>query len=63
MDITALRPIRQGDPDGVNYNTPSPIAEGVWDSCAQNVVGSVAVRVQAASMARAKQPACDPLPA
>jgi hypothetical protein len=61
MDISAMRPIRQGHPDRVNYNTPSPIAEGVWDSFAQNVEGSVAVRVQAASSARAKQPAFDPL--
>ena len=31
MDIAAMRPIRQGNPDGVNYHTPYPIAEGVWD--------------------------------
>jgi len=30
-DITAMWPIRQGDPDGVNYNTPYPVAKGVRD--------------------------------
>ena len=56
-----MRPIRQGHPDRVNYHTPYPIAEGVWDYFAQNVVGAVDVRVQAAPSARAKQPAFDPV--
>jgi hypothetical protein len=59
MDITAMRPIRQGDPDGVNYNTPYPIAEGVWDYFAQNIEGAVDVRVQAAPIARAIEATLD----
>ena len=31
MDNAAMRPIRQGDPDRVNYHTPSPVAKGVRD--------------------------------
>ena len=29
MDIAAMRPIRQGNPDGVNYHTRYPVAKGV----------------------------------
>ena len=56
-----MRPIRQGNPDRVNYNTPYPIAEGVWDYFSHDVEGSVDVRIQAAPSARAKQPAFDPV--
>jgi len=31
MDIAAMRPIRQGNPDRVNYYTRYPVAEGVRD--------------------------------
>ena len=51
MDIAAMRPIRQGNPDGVNHYTPSPIAEGVWDYFANDVVGAIDVRVESAPAA------------
>ncbi len=35
-----MRPIRQGNPDGVNYHTPYPVAEGVRDYFSQDVEGS-----------------------
>ncbi len=49
-----MRPIRQGNPDGVNYHTPYPIAKGVWDYFSQNVVGAIDVRVQAAPIVLAR---------
>ncbi len=49
-----MRPIRQGNPDGVNYYTRYPIAKGVWDYFAQNVVGAIHVGVQAAPVVSAK---------
>jgi hypothetical protein len=54
MDKYAMRPIRQGNPDGVNYDTRYPIAKGVWDYFAQNVVGAIHVGVQAAPIVSAK---------
>ena len=59
MDSVALWSIRQGKPDGVNYDTPYPVAKGVRDYFAQDVVRAVHVRIQAPSIARAKQAACD----
>jgi hypothetical protein len=49
-----MEPIRQGDPGGVNYHTRYPIAKGVWDYVAQNVVGAIHVGVQAAPVVSAK---------
>jgi hypothetical protein len=57
-----MEPIRQGDPGGVNYHTRYPIAKGVWDYFAQNVVGAIHIRVEAAPIRRAIQPTLDPPP-
>src|SRR5262249_53332076 len=62
MDIAAMRPIRQCDPDRVDYDTRYPIAEGVWDYFAHDVVRTVDVRIQAPPIARAIEPALDPPP-
>ena len=56
-----MRPIHQGNPDGVNHHTPYPIAKGIWDYCAPNVVRAFDVRVQAAPAAGSEQPALDAL--
>ena len=34
MDMAAMRPMRQGDPDRVNDHIPSPSANSVRDSVA-----------------------------
>ena len=49
-----MRPIRQGNPDGVNYYTRYPIAKGVWDYFAQDIVRAIHVGVQAAPVVSAK---------
>jgi hypothetical protein len=59
MDITAMRPMCQRDPDGVNYHTRYPVAKGVRDYFAQNVVRAVDVGIEAASTPGAKQPTLD----
>src|SRR5258708_34728243 len=61
MDISAVRPIHQGNPDGVNCYTRYPVAGGVWAYFAQDVVRAVDVRVQPAPVARAEQSALDAL--
>jgi hypothetical protein len=55
IDITAMWPMRQGNPDGVNYDTPYPVAKGVRDYFAQDVVRAIDVCVEPASIARAKK--------
>ena len=52
MDIAAMRHIRQGNPDWVNYDTRYPVAKGVRDSFAQDVVRVSGVGVEAPSIAR-----------
>ena len=42
-----MGPIRQGDPGGVNYHTPYPVAEGVRDYFSQDVERAIDVRVEA----------------
>ena len=59
MDSAAMRPIRQGKPDRVNHDTPSPVADGVRDSFAQDIDRAVDVRIQAAPIAGAEQAALD----
>ena len=56
-----MRPIRQGDPDGVNYYTPYPVGKGVRNYSAQDIVGAIDVRIQATPIAGAEQSALDPL--
>ena len=46
MYIIAMWPIRQGDPDWVNDDTPYPIAKGVWDSFSQNIVRAIDIHVE-----------------
>src|SRR5262249_39416398 len=62
MDSAAMRPIRQGDPDGVNYHTPYPIAIGVWDYFAHDVVRAIHIGVEVPPIRRAIEPALDPPP-
>jgi hypothetical protein len=45
-------PIRQGNPDRVNYNTLFPVAEGVRDYCAQDSVRASHIRVVAPPIRR-----------
>jgi hypothetical protein len=45
MDSAAMRLMRQGDPDGVNYHTPYPVAKGIRDSCSQDIVRAIHIRV------------------
>lgn len=52
-------PIRQGDPDGVNCDTPYPVAEGVWDYFSHDIVGAIDVRVEATPGGGLKQPTFD----
>src|SRR5262249_9128857 len=59
MDMTAMRPIRQGDPDRVNYHTPYPVAEGVRDYFSQNIVRAVDVGVEATPIGGLEQSAFD----
>src|SRR5262249_32584447 len=62
MDSAAMRPMRQGNPDRVNYDTPYPVAKGVRDSFAHNVVRAIDVGVEASPIARAIQPALEAPP-
>ena len=48
-----MRPIRQGDPGRAYYHTLYPVAKGIRDCFAQDVVCAVHVRVQAAPRAGA----------
>jgi hypothetical protein len=41
MDISAIWPIHQGNPDRVNDHTPYPVAKGVWDYFAQDIVRAI----------------------
>ena len=52
-------PIRQGNPDRVNYYTPYPVAEGVRDYFAQDIVRAIHIRVEAPPIAGAEQSALD----
>ena len=38
--------VRQVEPDGVDYNTPSPIAKGVWDHFDDHIVRRIHIRVE-----------------
>ena len=62
MDIAAMRPICQGNPDGVNYHTRYPVAKGVWDYFAQNVVRAIHIRVDPPSIRRAIKSTLDSPP-
>ena len=62
MDIAAIRPIRQGNPDGVNYYTLYPVAKGVRDYFANDVVRAIHIRVEAAPIRRAIEPTLEPPP-
>src|SRR5215510_1766371 len=59
MDMAAMRPIRQGNPDRVNYDTRYPVAQGVWDYFSHDVERTVDVRIQAAPIAGTEQPTFD----
>src|SRR6516162_2345436 len=61
MGIAAMRPIRQGHPDRVNHHTPYPVAKGVRDSFAQDVVGAIHIRIDATPVGGLEQPALDTL--
>jgi hypothetical protein len=62
MDIFAMGPIRQGNPDGVNDHTCCPVAKGVRDYFSHDIERAVDIRIQAAPRTRAEEPARDTLP-
>src|SRR5262245_7088421 len=62
MDSAAMRPSHQGNPDGVNYHTLSPVAEGVRDYFAQDIVRAIYIRGDPPPIRRAKGPALDAPP-
>src|SRR5262245_50862525 len=62
MDSAAMWPIRQGNPDGVNYNTRYPIAKGVWDYFSHDIVRAIDIRIEAPSITRAIEPPLEPPP-
>src|SRR5262249_30942993 len=61
MNISAMRSLRQGDPDGVNYHYPYPVAEGVRDYVSQNMVRTLDAGVEAAPAGGLKHPPFDAL--
>ena len=54
-------PIRQGDPDRVNYDTRYPVAQSVRDYFSHDVERTVDIGIEAPPIARAIEPALDPL--
>ena len=61
MDSAAMWPIRQGDPDRVNYDTRYPVAQSVRDYFSHDVERTVDIGIEAPPIARAIEPALDPL--
>src|SRR5271169_822461 len=61
MDISAMSPICQGNPGGVNYDAPYPVAEGVRDYFSQDVERAVDVGIEATPVGSLKQSTLDPL--
>jgi len=57
-----MRPIRQGNPDGVNYHTRCPVAKGARDYFAHDIVRAIHIRVDAPPVCRTIEPALDPSP-
>ena len=47
-----MRPTCQAEPDGVNYDTRSPLAKGVRDHFHDHVVGAVHIGVEALTRSR-----------
>ncbi len=62
---SALRrqsPVRQVEPDGVDYNTPSPIAKSIWDHFDDHIVRAIHIGIEPPTRRGLEQPTLDTLP-
>ena len=53
--------VSQVEPDGVNYHTPSPIAEGIWDHFHDHIIRRIHIRIDLPPPRGLEHPALHPL--